>query len=282
MRAAVVAVLACLQVAMASPVAVSQSATVYPSGSSVPENLLRIEVRFARPLRTPLEVSQIKLLDALGDKIEDAFLDLILPSADGKWVTLLMHPGRVKSGVGPNVALGRALQNGSTVRFVLDHPALAYPLIKVWTVTAFDAQPPQPENWSFKVPRLQSRDALIVHLGQPISSSAETLIAVRGPKGHRVAGRISLDRCETIWRFTPSRPWQTGRYAVVTRPDLEDPAGNRACGAFELVHASEVRCDSGSNLPFEVLRGISARGTRGGGRSGTKATVPRMYPTDIR
>lgn len=251
MRAAVVAVLTCWQVATASPAAV-QSATVYPSGSSVPENLLRIEVRFSRPLRTPLEVNQVKLLDARGQEIEEAFLDLTLPSTDGRRVTILMHPGRVKSGVGPNVALGRALHAGSTVSLVVDHPALAQPLIKVWTVTSFDVQSPQPGRWSFNVPRLQSRDALLVHLDKPISSSAETLIAVRGPQGQRVAGRISLERGETIWRFTPSRPWRAGKHAVVTHPELEDAVGNRACAAFELAHASEVRCDSGSTLPFEV------------------------------
>ncbi|MGH2396147.1 MAG: hypothetical protein ACRDFW_03995 [bacterium] len=189
-----VAVLACGLLVSASPVAGGQSAAVYPWGPSVPENLLRIEVRFSQPLCTPLDMSQVKLLDARGQEIEEAFLDLTLPSTDGRRVTILMHPGRVKSGVGPNVALGRVLHAGSTVSLVVDHPALAHPLIKVWTVTSFDVQPPQPGRWSFNVPRLQSRDALLVHLDKPISSSAETLIAVRGPQGQRVAGSWSAGK----------------------------------------------------------------------------------------
>jgi hypothetical protein len=34
----------------------------------------------------------------------------------------------------------------------IDHPALAHPLIKVWTVTAFDAQPLQRDRWAIVFP----------------------------------------------------------------------------------------------------------------------------------
>src|SRR5580704_11835636 len=73
------------------------SLAVYPSGSTVPENLLRIELRFSIPLRPPLGIDQVKLVDCNGTEIKDAFLDLPLPSPDGKRVTILFHPGQVKS-----------------------------------------------------------------------------------------------------------------------------------------------------------------------------------------
>jgi hypothetical protein len=176
----------------------------------------------------------------------------MLPSADGRRVTILMHPGRVKAGVGLNVMHGRALHVGKRVSFVIDHPALAHPLRKTWTVTASDSQPLQPEQWRFQAPRLHSRDTLSIHMEQPISSSAEALIAIRDAQGERVAGRISLAHGETVWRFTPSHPWRAGAYAIVTHPDLEDPAGNRACAAFERVRASAVRCDAETAIPFEA------------------------------
>src|SRR5437879_1650774 len=94
--------------------------TVYPSGSSIPENLLRIELRFSAPLAGTLAMRLVRLLDAERQEIEGAFLDLPLWSADGSRVAFLLHPGRVKSGVGANVTHGRALHAGSNVTLVVD------------------------------------------------------------------------------------------------------------------------------------------------------------------
>lgn len=218
----------------------------------MPENLLRIELRFSAPLLTPLSIGHVKLVDVQGRSIEDAFLDLPLPSADGRRVTLLLHPGRVKSGVGANVLLGRALSAGSAVTLVIDDPALAQPVRKTWQVTPFDAEAPIPTRWSFDAPAVSSRQALTVRLNAAISSSSESLIAVRGPDGKRVRGRISLGDAETMWRFTPDRVWSSGSYAVAVHPDLEDPAGNRSCAVFELKDESHINCDEGAEMPFEV------------------------------
>ena len=243
-----------LMVSTATPLAAGAKAAVlvYPSGSAVPENLLRIELRFSEPLRAPLNINHVKFLNASGREIEDAFLDLPLPSTDSRRVTLLLHPGRVKSGVGANVLLGRALKEGDEVTLSIDDAALPRPVHKTWHVTAFDATSPAPQAWTFQVPAAGSRQALNVQLDAPISSSAESLIAIRGPNGARVRGRVSLGDAETMWRFTPDRSWQAGRHALMVNPDLEDPAGNRACAPFELVHASDIGCDASVERTFEV------------------------------
>ena len=244
--------LACFSWQASAGPASAQRAAIYPSGPAVPENLLRIELRFDAPLRVPLDVDDVKLLDAQGHEIPDAFLDLGLPSADGQRVTLLMHPGRVKTGVGANERLGRALHPGETVTLVVAHPSLAHPVAKTWRVDGFDATPPQPPTWRVKLPHAGSREPIIVWLGDPISSTAEALIAVRDALGHRVPGRARLEGGETVWRFTPRQSWDVGDYAVVAHPDLEDPAGNRVCAAFEQVVESQVACDAQAELPFSV------------------------------
>ncbi|EEF63014.1 hypothetical protein [Pedosphaera parvula] len=227
---------------------------VYPSGPTVPENLLRIELRFSTPLRPPLSIEHVKLTNVDGVEISGAFLDLLLPSRDGKRVTILMHPGRVKSGVGANLNLGRALRAGDTVVLVINHPALAKSIRKAWQVTAFDAESPQPANWTFKLPRRGSRIPILLRLDAPISSSAEGLIAIRGPDGRRLAGDALLESGETVWRFVPARPWLAGSYAVVTHPDLEDSAGNRPSAPFEVSDASQVRREEGTVQPFELFK----------------------------
>lgn len=229
------------------------SVQIFPSGPTVPENLLRIELRFSTPLRVPLSTEHVKLTDASGVEIKNAFLDLLLPGADGKSVTILLHPGRVKSGVRANLALGRALHAGDTVVLTLTHPAVAKPVRKTWQVTAFDAEPPQPARWTLAAPPPGSRTPLVLHLDMPIGSSAEALIAIRGPNGERVIGKGSLESGETVWRFVPTRTWRAGSYAVVTHPGLEDPAGNRPCAPFEVRAGSAVGDEQGTIRPFEIF-----------------------------
>ena len=236
------------------PARAALRASVHPSGDTVPENLLRIELRLAAPLRSPLDLSKVKLRDAAGQEIADPFLDLPLPSADGRRVVLLLHPGRVKSGVGPNVALGRALHEGDVVTLEVDDPAIGPPLRKRWRVTAFDDRLPSPAQWLIAAPVAGTRDPLVVQLGLPISASAEGLIAVRGPAGSRLPGHTALGAGDTRWRFTPARPRQPGAHALVTHPDLESPAGNRTCGAFEGRGVSRIDCDQGTETPFHVAR----------------------------
>jgi hypothetical protein len=230
------------------------SVVVYPSGTTVPENLLRIELRFSTPLRTSLGIDQVKLFGVNGVEIRDAFLDLPLPSPDGKRVMILFNPSRVKSGVGANLVLGRAIHVGDRITLVVDFPAPSKPVRKNWQVTAFDAKSPQPARWTFEPPHLGGRSALVLHLDKPISSSTEDLIAIRDPDGGRLAGNTCLENGETVWRFLPARPWRAGNYAVVTHPDLEDQAGNRTCGSFEAANASRVRDVEGTDQPFELSK----------------------------
>jgi hypothetical protein len=228
------------------------TARVYPSGPEVPENLLRIELRFSAPLRHPLALEHVKLVDESGRVIEGAFLDLPLPAADASRVTLLLHPGRVKTGLVAQRTFGRALQAGTRMTLVIEDAALARPVRKTWQVVGFDAQPPAPSLWRFKQPTAGTRTPLLVHLDAPISSTAEALIAVRGPDGNRVAGNSRLEVGETVWRLTPARAWHAGLYALVTHPELEDAAGNRPCAAFEAARLSQARCEDGTALPFVV------------------------------
>ena len=224
---------------------------IHPAGPSIPENLLRIELRFARPQCLPFPIERLHLLDAQGSPIEGALLDLALPSADGRRLSVLMDPGRVKTGAGPNRDAGRALRAGETVRLVLDDPATGRPAtVKTWTVTEVVTHALRVDAWRLEAPLAGSREPLVADLREPISSAGEQLIAVVDATGQRVAGRAALSREDSIWSFRPDRPWRETQYRLVRHPDLEDPAGNRRCAAFEQIRASEVGCDADPGLPF--------------------------------
>ncbi|WP_067064715.1 hypothetical protein [Roseateles chitosanitabidus] len=223
---------------------------IHPAGATIPENLLRIELRFGWPQPMPFDVRRLTLLDASDREIPGALLDLTLPSADGRRLTVLMDPGRIKQGVGPNLDAGRALRAGDTVRLRVDGFGGHQPsVVKTWHVTPAVTTRLDTARWRMTAPRAGSREPLLVDLQAPISSTGEALIAVRDASGRRVEGRTSLGHGDTQWRFTPDRPWRKSAYELVTHPDLEDPAGNRSCAAFEQRRASEVRCDSAARAP---------------------------------
>ena len=75
MRALRVIIALLFAAASATALVAKPSVLIYPSGPTVPENLLRIELRFSSPLQPPLTLGQIKLTDAEGVEIKDAFLD---------------------------------------------------------------------------------------------------------------------------------------------------------------------------------------------------------------
>ena len=240
--------LAALSLARAAPV------EIHPAGSAVPENLLRFELRFDRPQQLPFDVERLTLLDGDGREIPHALLDVALPDADGRRITVLLDPGRVKTGVGPNLEAGRALKQGATVSLrVLGTGADASPAVKTWQVTAAVSHPLQPELWQLNPPRRGTRDTLSVDLRTPISSAGERLIAVVDGHGRRIDGGVTLGDGDATWRFKPSRPWAIGLHRLVTHPGLEDPAGNRRCAAFEAPIQNAAACE-GASLEFTPKR----------------------------
>src|SRR6266550_561528 len=68
---------------------------VQPSGPKVPANLLRISIRFEAQLEGPM-LPRLALFRTDGRQIQEPFLEQELWSPDGKILTVLMHPGRVK------------------------------------------------------------------------------------------------------------------------------------------------------------------------------------------
>lgn len=236
---------------LASGLALS-APTVTPSGPAVPENLLRIEVRLDRPLAAPLDMAHVALLDSSGMPVQGAFLDLPLPDVDGRSWTLLLHPGRIKRGVGPNIALGPALRSGGSVTLRIDDPRIGAPLTRRWQVAPALHQRIDPQQWSPQPVHRGSRQPLRVTVPAALDAAAQALIAVQGPGKQRFPGIATLAKGEHEWRFTPARPWRPGTYLLRIHPRLEDPQGNRLCSAFEEVRQGARQCDEEGRLAFTV------------------------------
>jgi len=87
---------------------------IFPSSDCLPENLLRFYVCFSNSMQRGRVRSEISLLGSDGEPVPDA----LYPAPVELWdrsmrhLTILLDPGRLKRGVGPNRELGPPLETG--------------------------------------------------------------------------------------------------------------------------------------------------------------------------
>lgn len=203
---------------------------VAPSGSTVPARLLRISVTFATPQADGL-ASPPELLRADGAVIPGALLDQQLWSPDRRTLTLLLNPGRVKSGLIAHDEAGEVLRPGEIVAL-----RIARRVVHRWTVIAGGCVTPDPASWNLVAPRSGSREPLQLGFPGALDALSRDLIAVADAEDTSVRGSASFADGERRWSFVPAAPWPDGALQIVAHPRLENPCGDEPGEPFE--HAS--------------------------------------------
>lgn len=244
--------------------------TVYPSTPTVPENLLRLYVEFSAPM-LPQDVSRhVELVDSAGRRVNTAFVEI----KEGLWdpgrtrLTLFLHPGRIKRGVGPNQRMGPPLRSGETYRLVIGkqlRDARGIPLLaahqKSLRVGPPDRLSPEPSNWTLWPPATPS-DPLRIELPEPLDKALLLrLVSVVASDGTLVPGRVDLSEGETHWSFAPDAPWADGAHRVRIDPALEDLAGNRIGRLFD--EAAGAESDETAEPPVVELEFLVAENAPG-------------------
>jgi len=235
-------------------------AEVYPSTDALPENLLRFYVYFTKPMRSRAAVETIRIEEAAGDAITDAFLPtrFALWSPDRTRLTLVLDPGRDKTGLAAHDALGRALRAGKRYDLVIPEGLrdargcrLAETYRKSFIVTQADLSPPAFASWKISVPPAMTRDQLTITLDGPHDHiSLAYRLRVQNSAGDVVPGAIELAEAETSWLFRPRTNWLAANYMVVIDPALEDLAGNRIGAPFDQPTGSVAIRQNKKNMPY--------------------------------
>ncbi|GAB3327924.1 hypothetical protein GCM10027299_29210 [Larkinella ripae] len=216
---------------------------IFPSSDSLPDNLLKIYLRFSRPMREGQSLRYVALLKNGTDTVQGAFLDLQpeLWNSDRRVLTLWLDPGRIKRDLQPNKRLGAPLQSGSRYQLVVsekwpDQQGAVLPktYTKVFVTVPRDSLSPSPGRWQIKPPRPNGAQALEVVLNEPLDAGllAETL-HIRDEAGKPVAGSWQLADKEKTARFKPAQRWKPGRYVLRIEARLEDLAGNNLNRPFD-------------------------------------------------
>lgn len=234
---------------------------VTPRSDRLPANLLRLYVHFTAPMSREGGAGHVELLDAAGRRIDDVFLplDADLWNEDRTRYTLLLDPGRVKTGIAPNDAMGRALVAGSKYVLVVEpawRDAAGRPLEAPFR-QQFSAGPAiesalDPARWRVAPPRAGTRRPLAVTFDRVMDEAlALRALAVESPAGS-LAGKSSLGEGARVWHFEPAQPWSAGTYQLVALGILEDPSGNRIGRPFELGPADASREVERTAVPFII------------------------------
>ncbi len=190
--------------------------------------------------------------DTSGTDVIEPFLELPqeLWSPDGKRLTLLLEPGRVKHDLVPREQLGPILVAGRNYTFSIDADwpdAEGRPLAaagrKTFRAVKADARPLDPSTWTIEAPQAGTRRPLSVRFPKSLDHALlERVLRVLGPEpaqspaeaSPELAGTIRVTDEETRWTFEPTQPWIAGRYKLAVSTQLEDPAGNNIGLPFEV------------------------------------------------
>ena len=236
-----------------------------PSPDVLPENLLKLYLHFSAPMSRGEAYRRIRLLDEEGREAELPFLEIDqeLWDRDGKRLTLLFDPGRVKRDLLPNEEVGPPLQAGRAYTLVVDRAwpdargrPLASETRKSFRVGPPDHTPPRTSEWRVAAPRAGTRDPLVVTFPEPLDRALlERVVEIWDGSGAPVPGEVAIDAGETRFRLTPRAPWKRGGYTLRAATILEDLAGNSLGRAFEVDVFERVEdrfLEVTANLRFQI------------------------------
>lgn len=230
------------------PLTTKAISDIYPSGDTLPANLLRMYVYFEQPMGLANPHEHVWLLDETGQQVNTPFVEI----TEGLWnahrtrLTLFFHPGRVKRGVGPNMTMGTVLTPGSHYELSFDpnwKDALGR-LIgnadnKTFVVSSADRKMITPDAWQIHAPAPGTTEAMQVSWPQPLDHAlAKRMIRVVGPD-KEVSVIPTLYKEETQLKLIPSTPWESGTYFLEINPLLEDLAGNTPFHLFDTETSEE-------------------------------------------
>lgn len=209
---------------------------IYPSAEELPENLLRFYLYFNTPMRKGEALQHIYLVDSKGNTDTQAFMQFKqeLWSADGKRLTLLFDPGRIKRGVSTNLELGPALLEGNTYQLVISGEwqdvyghKLGANVTKTFNVRAAYRTAIDINSWDVNKPEAESIQPITIQLDRIMDHAlVQSMIQIKIEDNNDIEGSWKISESGSVLYFSPDEKWQKGNYEIVLDTGLEDVTGN--------------------------------------------------------
>lgn len=232
-----------------------------PDLDEVPANLLRFYVYFSSPmslLQNPYEFITIE--DKDGKELVDPFV--VIP--EGLWninhtrLTLLLHPGRVKQGVGPNMTQGDVLLAGNSYTLKINSEwkgASGEPLKKGFSQTINASNPLRGamniNSWALKAEINNNIGILTVVTDHPLDQPlAQRMLFLRNTNGQILPTQVKFNNPEQLQIFW--RAEGSSQLELLIDPRLEDVCGNTPHYAFDLEGTERSPSKEELKIPFSV------------------------------
>lgn len=208
----------------------------YPSGDTLPENVLRFYIHFSVPMSPHVAFNHIKLRDASGKADEAAFMKFKqeLWNEDRTRLTVLIDPGRIKRDVATNIERGPALLEGESYTLSVEDAwpsANGSSLLPRFSKTFRVGQPlrkqPNVKFWQSNSPCIGTKEPLTITFDRPFDRHLlGKHIHIATGDGQLVSGLVRVGVDERSWSFAPREIWTDNKLQVVADTELEDVAGN--------------------------------------------------------
>ncbi len=216
---------------------------IYPTNDTVPENLLKIYIRFSKPMQEGEAIKNITVLKNNRDTIPSIFLDLEneLWNKERTLLTLWLDPGRIKRDLQPNITAGTPLEKGNRYSVLINKDwrgADGIKLINSFRHDLFagerDATSPNILKWTIEAPEANTVQPLRIHLHETLDHVLlENTGLLKDSQGNIIKGIFETGSAESILLFTPAQSWATGNYVIEIESRLENLAGNNLNRLFD-------------------------------------------------
>ena len=225
------------------PIGSTSVLQVYPTSPHLPMNQLKLYIELSNPMSLGKSSQFIKLF-RMPDDVEESEAFLItheeLWDPERKRLTIFFDPGRIKRGVQPNLQLGLPLVEGRKYKLVISKnwqdrngANLIAGFEKEFEVVAVDRKSPDPKNWLIQPPK-NSKESLKIDFRESLDYGLLHSSIVVLNQNQQIDGTISLLDKESVWVFTPAKPWTANSYEIHIDPWLEDLAGNSIRRKFDV------------------------------------------------
>ncbi len=236
---------------------------VYPTANLLPENMLRFYIYFNTPMQKGQALNYIQLIDADGNIDAQAFMEFKqeLWSSDGKRLTILFDPGRIKRGVSTNMALGPALIEGNQFYLTIStawQDVYGQPLsektCKEFAVVKAYRDHLKVNGLAINKPKPNSSEPLGIHFDRVMDHALiQSMIQIEDEERKFLAGHwVTLEQ-EHLIQFMPENSWLKGIYRIVIDSRLEDVAGNNLHSLLDTFDSDkESKFDTYQSIEFEL------------------------------
>ena len=217
--------------------------SIYPSVDTVPENILKMYLRFSEPMVEGNSLAHIHLLNSKGDTVQGTFLDLQpeLWNTEGTMLTLWFDPGRVKRDLIPNQELGNPIFKNQEYTLVVngDWKSKAGKVIgkvvsKTFQVKDRNEKMLTIDFWDINLPLGNTQDKLVIDFNESLDYSLiQSTIQIKNQQNNLMEGDFSVLENERGIQFIPKEKWRKNTYTLEVETKLEDLAGNNLLRPFD-------------------------------------------------